>query len=213
MASPLTSPNLFMRIPDFKRKGITMRIRSNLRHFPLWRRLPLWLALTAVLIAALLIAVPLTAGQTSDTSQVAQTTANNKNKSADSAMELQPVFSEYRGIKIGMTADEVRKLVDKLRDKGEKQDFFVLSDTETAQVFYDKDGKVRAISIDYLGKGSDPPMPVEVLGEEIQPKSDGSMYGLKRYPSAGFWIAYNRTAGDDPTVTITMQKVAVPMSN
>jgi hypothetical protein len=189
----------------FKKKGTTMRIRRNLR------RLPLWLALMGVLIAALLIAVPLTAGQTPDASQIAQTTADNK--SADSAMELQPVFSEYRGIKIGMTADEVRKLVDKLRDKGEKQDFFVLSDTETAQVFYDKDGKVRAISIDYLGKGSDPPMPVEVLGEEIQPKSDGSMYGLKRYPSAGFWIAYNRTAGDDPTVTITMQKVAVPMSN
>lgn len=188
-----------------------MRIISNLRRSPLWRRLPLWLALMAVLIAALLVAVPLTAAQTPEASQIAQTTADDK--SADSAMELQPVFSEYRGIKIGMTADEVRKLVDKLRDKGEKQDFFVLSDTETAQVFYDKDGKVRAISIDYLGKGSDPPMPAEVLGEEIQPKSDGSMYGLKRYPSAGFWIAYNRTAGDDPTVTITMQKVEVPMSN
>ena len=182
-----------------------MRIRSK------FKRLPLWLALMAVLIAALLIAVPLTAAQTRDTSQVAQTRADHK--SADSAMGLQPVFSEYRGIKIGMTADEVRKLVDKLQDKGEKQDFFVLSDTETAQVFYDKDRKVRAISIDYLGKGSNPPMPVEVLGEEIQPKSDGSMYGLKHYPSAGFWVAYNRTAGDDPTVTITMQKVAAPMSN
>ena len=176
-----------------------------------FKRLPLWLAILAVLIAAVLIAVPLTSGQTHDTRQIAQTTADNK--FSDSTMELQPVFKEYRGIKIGMTADEVRKLVDKLRDKGETQDFFVLSDTETAQVFYDKDGKVRAISIDYLGKGSDPPMPVEVLGEEIQPNSDGSMYGRKRYPSAGFWIAYNRTAGDDPTVTITMQKVADPMSN
>ena len=181
-----------------------MRIRN-------FKRLPLWLAILAVLIAAVLIAVPLTSGQTLDTKQIAQTTAHNK--SADGANELQPVFKEYRGIKIGMSAAEVRKLVDKLRDKGDKQDFFVLSDTETAQVFYDKEGKVRAISIDYLGKGSDPPMPVEVLGEEIQPKSDGSMYDLKRYPAAGFWIAYNRTAGDDPTVTITMQKVAVPMSN
>lgn len=182
----------------FERKGITMRIRSNLR------RLPLWLALMAVLIAALLIAVPLTAGQTPDTSQIAQTTADNT--SAYSAMELQPVFTEYRGIKIGMTADEVRKRIDKLRDKGEKQDFFVLSDTETAQVFYDKDGKVMAISVDYMGKGSNPPMPVDVLGEEIQPKADGSIYELNRYPSAGFWVSYNRTAGDDPTVTITIQK-------
>lgn len=179
-----------------------MRIRNNLK------RWSVWLALTALMIVALLIAVPLAAGQTPETSQVAQTTADKK-----SAEKLQPVFSEYRGIKIGMTADEVRKLSDKLRDKGEKQDFFVLSDTETAQVFYDNDGKVRAISIDYLGKGSDPPMPVDVLGEEIQPNSDGSMYGRKRYPSAGFWVFYNRTAGDDPTVTITMQKVAAPVSN
>lgn len=175
-----------------------MRIRNNPK------RWPVRLALMALLIAALLIAVPLVAGQSPDTSQIAQTTADKK--SAESAMELQPVFSEYRGIKIGMTADEVRKLVDKLRDKGEMQDFFVLSDTETAQVFYDKDGRVRAISIDYLGKGSDPPMPVEVLGEEIQPKADGSIYDLNRYPSAGFWVSYHRTAGDDPTVTITIQK-------
>lgn len=188
-----------------------MRIRSNLRRSPLWSRLPLWLALMAVLIAGLLIAVPLTSAQTPETNQIAQTTANNK--SADTAMEPQPVFIEYRGVKIGMTVDDARKRLVGLKDKSDQQDFFVLSDTETAQVFYDKDGKVRAISIDYLGKGSDPPMPVEVLGEDIQAKSDGSMYDLKRYPQAGFWIAYNRTAGVDSTVTITMQKVAVPMSN
>jgi hypothetical protein len=93
-----------------------------------------------------------------------------------------------------------------LREKGKLQDFFVFSDNESAEVFYDSEGKVKAISIDYMGKGSNPPTALEVLGEDIQAKPNGSMYELKRYPSAAYWVAYNRTAGDNPTVTITMQK-------
>jgi len=31
------------------------------------------------------------------------------------------------------------------------------------------------------------------------------MYQLKRYPDAGDWVSYNRTAGDKPIVTITMK--------
>jgi hypothetical protein len=46
-----------------------------------------------------------------------------------------------------------------------------------------------------------------VLGVELQAKPDGSMYELKRYPDAGYWVSYNRTAGDKPIVTITMQKI------
>jgi hypothetical protein len=41
--------------------------------------------------------------------------------------------------------------VDKyLKQKGETQDLLVLSERETAQVFYDGQGRVRAVSIDYL---------------------------------------------------------------
>jgi hypothetical protein len=46
-----------------------------------------------------------------------------------------------------------------------------------------------------------------VLGAELQARDDGSMYELKRYPDAGYWVSYNRTAGDKPIVTITMQKM------
>jgi hypothetical protein len=46
-----------------------------------------------------------------------------------------------------------------------------------------------------------------VLGTELQAKPDGSMYQLNRYPEAGYWVSYNRTAGDKPIITITMQKM------
>jgi hypothetical protein len=116
-----------------------------------------------------------------------------------------PVFADYRGIRIGMSAYEVRSSLKDLK-KSEAQDVFVFSEKESAQIFYDDKGKVIAISIDYFGD-SNAPSPAMVLGAELQARDDGSMYELKRYPDAGYWVSYNRTAGDKPIVTITMQKL------
>ena len=117
-----------------------------------------------------------------------------------------PIFKDYRGITIGMSAEEARSKLDRLK-KGDGQDFLVFSEHESAQIYYDKDGKVTAISIDYFGDKTGAPTPEAVLGAGIQAKADGSMYQLNRYPEAGFWVSYNRTAGDKPIVTITMQKM------
>jgi hypothetical protein len=46
---------------------------------------------------------------------------------------------------------------------------------------------------------------IEVLGTDITPKPDGSLYQMKTYPRAGYRVAYSRTSGDTPMV-ITMQK-------
>jgi hypothetical protein len=91
--------------------------------------------------------------------------------------------------------------------KGEGQDFLVFSERESAQIYYDDKGKVTAISIDYFGGNSDAPSPDAVLGVGLEAKADGSMHQLNRYPEAGYWVSYNRTAGEKPIVTITMQKM------
>lgn len=117
-----------------------------------------------------------------------------------------PVFTAYRGVKIGMTAEEVRAKLEDLK-KGDRQDFLVFSQHESAQIYYDDQGKVTALSIDYFGDNSNAPTPDAVLGVALQPKADGSVYQLNRYPEAGYWVSYNRTAGDKPIVTITMQKM------
>jgi hypothetical protein len=162
-------------------------------------------------LALLLSAQVCASAQTTETNKTDQSVATakevNSTKPGDAKSVVTPVYSTYRGIKIGMTADEVRKTVDHLKEKGDGQDFFVFSDNETAQVFYDKEHQVTAVSIDYTGKDSGAPLPEQVLGQTIQPKPDGSMYALVRYPDAGYWVSYNRTKGDNVIVTITMQKM------
>ena len=117
-----------------------------------------------------------------------------------------PVFTNYHGVSIGMAADEVRAKLEKIK-KGEGQDYLAFSDQESAQIYYDDKGKVTAISIDYFGDAGKAPTPETVLGVGVEPKADGSLYKLNRYPDAGYWVSYNRTAGDKPVVTITMQKL------
>ena len=116
-----------------------------------------------------------------------------------------PLFTDYRGVKIGMSADDVRSKLNDIK-KGDHQDYLVLADQESAQIYYDNEGKVTAISIDYFDNGK-APAPDAVLGTALQAKADGSMYQLNRYPEAGYWVSYNRTAGDKPIITITIQKM------
>jgi hypothetical protein len=118
-----------------------------------------------------------------------------------------PVFREYRGVQIGMTAEEARKKLGKPQDKGDEQDFYIFSERETAQIVYDKEHKVTVLSVDFSLGAPDVPTAKTVIGAELQPKADGSMYKMIRYAKAGYWVSYNRTAGDSPMTTITIQKI------
>ena len=121
--------------------------------------------------------------------------------------ESRPAFSDFKGVRIGMTADEARKKLGSPRDKSAEQDFYVFKDTQAVQVFYDKGGAVSAISIDFMDGAIAIPSAKDVLGTEAEAKADGSVYKILRYPKAGYWVSYNRTAGSAPTTTITMQKI------
>lgn len=121
----------------------------------------------------------------------------------------EPVFHEYRGVKLGWLADEVRKKLGNPANKGDEQDFYIFDDSkETVQVFYDKDTrKVTAISVDFSTGASDIITPQQVFGADFEAKSDGSKSKLVRYPKAGYWVSYSRTAGEKPIITVTMQKI------
>ena len=119
----------------------------------------------------------------------------------------QPAFHEFRGVKIGMAADEARKKLGTAKDKSPEQDFYVFNDTEAVQIYYDKSGAVSAISVDFMNGAHTIPTCKDVFGAEMEAKSDGSVYKIVRYPKAGYWVSYSRTAGTESTVTITMQKI------
>jgi hypothetical protein len=116
-----------------------------------------------------------------------------------------PLYGEYRGVTLGMSAKDVRAKLGKPEEKSDVMDFYVFNDRERARVYY-TGGKATAVIATYIGKDANAPAPTAVLGTEIEAKPDGSMYMMKPYREAGYWVAYSRTPGDSPMVMITMQK-------
>ena len=135
--------------------------------------------------------------------------AQSTRKPTAAAPAEEPVFLEYRGVKIGWLADEVRKKLGNPANKGEEQDFYMFGEKETCQVLYDKaTNKVTAISVDFMSGAREVITPEQVFGADVDAKPDGSKYKLVRYPKAGYWVSYSRTAGDTPVITVTIQKLA-----
>lgn len=121
------------------------------------------------------------------------------------ASTQQPLFSEYKGIRLGMTAEQVRTKLGDPSSKADDQDYYSFSETESAQFAYDKTHKVVTISIDYTGAGA--PDYRNVVGPSIDTMTDGSLYKLVRYEAQGFWVSYNRTASTSPIITVTIGKI------
>lgn len=114
----------------------------------------------------------------------------------------QPLYREYRGVRLGMTSAEVRAKLGEPAMKSDEQDFYILSPNETAQIAYTGQ-KVVTISTDYTD-GIGAPDYKSVVGEGLQQKPDGSMFKMMIYDSERFWVTYNKSASTVPIVTITI---------
>lgn len=124
---------------------------------------------------------------------------------ADKAQN-EPPFHDYKGVRIGMSVEEARKLLGSPTDKDDKQDVYMFGETESCQVYYDGAKKVSALSVTFFN-GKAAPAVKTVLGEEPEAKQDGSVYKLIRFPKAGYWVSYTRTSGDSPMTIIAIQKI------
>ena len=153
------------------------------------------LFLSVLSVAMLSLAAANVCGQTSEMTAAKQDGADKTR------------FNEYKGAKIGMSSSEVRQKLGKPEETNKVQESFNLSDKENVRVFYDGEGKVTTILITYMGKSNKVPTPETVFGEKVEPNADGTIYKMMRYADAGFWVAYSRTAGDDPFTMITIQKI------
>ena len=120
----------------------------------------------------------------------------------------QPLYTEYKGVRLGMLAREVRTKLGEpalLALKENEVDYFVFSQSEAAQIGYDAALKVKVISVDYQN-GTGAPEPRAVVGAELETRQDGTLYRVVHYDSLGFWVSYSRTASPVNIVTITIQK-------
>jgi hypothetical protein len=117
----------------------------------------------------------------------------------------QPLYTEYRGVRLGMTAAEARAKLGEPAMKSNEQDYFVVSSSETTQIAYDAFQKVITISTDYTDAAAAPDYKV-VLGDGVLlQRPDGSLFRMVQYKSAGMLVMYNKSAGVVPVITITLQ--------
>ena len=120
-----------------------------------------------------------------------------------------PAYTGYKGVTIGMSMEQVRGKLGKARDTSDTEDYFVVSDNETVQVLYDNDKTVKIISVNYIGANPSAPQPKAVFGADVEAKPEGAVFKMVRYPKVGYWVSYNRTAGENAMVVVTMQKLPV----
>jgi hypothetical protein len=117
------------------------------------------------------------------------------------------IIKEYRGVFVRTDRDQVHQKLGKPKDEFPGEDSFEFSANETVRVFYDDAKKVKAIVITYTGNLDAAPKPINVIGESIEPRPDGGMYKMVRVEDKGFWVSYVKTAGDNPSVMITVQSL------
>ena len=116
----------------------------------------------------------------------------------------QPLYREYRGVRLNMTAADVRAKLGEPSLKSDEQDFFVISANETTQIEYNAAHKVMTISTDYAG-GVGAPDYTSVVGEGLLvQRPDGSVFRMVMYDSERFWVSYNKSVSTVAVVTITI---------
>ncbi len=117
---------------------------------------------------------------------VSAQTAKTKVAFAREATIQQPLYTEYKGVRFGMMADDVRAKLGNPALKASDQDYYVFLDNESAQIGYDAAYKVVTISVDYVN-GVGAPDYKAVVGGELERTVSGSLYRAVRYENLGFW--------------------------
>lgn len=157
-------------------------------------------------IGIVLLAAPVFAAPVADDPQ--QPKAKTAVDRAGATANVQaPIYREYRGVMLGMTADEVRAKLGSPSTSDATSDTFMKSDKELATVYYDAGKNVIAVVTTYTGSDSGAPDALAVFGSDVTPGEGGSISEMVRYENDGYWVSYNRIPGDDPVTIVTIRKI------
>jgi hypothetical protein len=119
-----------------------------------------------------------------------------------------PLFTSYRGVKIGTPSKVVHETLGKPKQSRDRSEFYTFSKRESALLVFDEKGVLEALTITYRDdKKSVLPTPDSILGENLRPDTAGNIYKLITYPESGYWVSYSKSFGPPATVTITMMKL------
>jgi len=119
-----------------------------------------------------------------------------------------PAWQSYKGVSIGMSAAQVREKLGAAKSEDADGFFYVFSETENAQILLDAGKTVRTISVVFAAEHPGAPAFADVFGKTAvaEPKPDGSIFKMMRYEDAGYWVSYNRQAGEKAMIIVMIQK-------
>jgi hypothetical protein len=123
------------------------------------------------------------------------------------AQTQQPLFREYRGVRLGMTAAETRAKLGEPAFKSDDQDLYAFRAEETAQIVYNAEHKVVTISVDYTGGNGAPDYRTVVGTGLLLQRPDGSLFRVVHYDAERLWVSFNKSAAVVPVVTVTIQAI------
>ncbi len=122
---------------------------------------------------------------------------------------LEPAIHDLHGVVINMTLSEAKEKLGKPKVADKAGLYYEFSKTDTAQIGVDENKKVRTIALMFTSDSENIPTFAEIFGPDVPlvEKPNGSVYKMVRYPKAGYWVAYSRSAGDRPMTVITMRRI------
>ena len=118
-----------------------------------------------------------------------------------------PAMAEFRKASIGIAADDLKKAWGKPEVEDDTGFIYEFSDKEMAQISITPDKKVDAIAVTFRD-GTGAPKAEEVFGpaEKIEPKENGTVFHMVRYPEAGYWVSY-LSQGTGKAVILTYKRI------
>lgn len=139
-----------------------------------------------------------------------QTTTVGAKGSAGQTEETKPtpIMTDIRGVKLGMTKDEVVDILGDPEQSDKRGLFYEFSGAQTMQISLTPEMNVSQIAMFYNGKDSKAPTVSEIFGPDVSvtPADNGSVYKMVRYMDANLWVAYSLiNPKDRPMTVITMK--------
>jgi hypothetical protein len=116
------------------------------------------------------------------------------------------VMREYKGVKLGLTREQVHTALGKPANTNENMDDYKLTGEDTMTVHYEK-GEVKAIQLSFLDPKNAPAWK-DVVGEtaEITQLDNGGKHSRTMISEEKFWVSiYQNKDGSNTQITISRQ--------
>jgi hypothetical protein len=116
------------------------------------------------------------------------------------------VMREYKGVKLGMTREQVHTALGKPATTSENMEDYKLTGDDTMTVHYEK-SEVKAIQLSFLDPKNAPAWK-DVVGEtaEVTQLDNGAKHARTMVPEEKFWVSiYQSKDGSTTQITISRQ--------